>query len=71
MIGQDQQPLCYLYTSMLRKGDVEIERFSTATVPWQGSCEKQFNDEALCLCLRVARVARRAARHRGSRRIWY
>lgn len=30
-MGQDQQPLCNLYTSMLQKGGVEIERFSSAT----------------------------------------
>ncbi|MHC4879573.1 MAG: DUF1552 domain-containing protein [Planctomycetota bacterium] len=30
-MGQDQQPLCNLYTSMLRQGGVEIDRFSTAT----------------------------------------
>ena len=31
LMGQDQQPLCNLYTSMLRQGGVEIDRFSTAT----------------------------------------
>lgn len=31
LMGRDQQPLCNLYTSMLQKGGVEIERFSTAT----------------------------------------
>jgi hypothetical protein len=30
-MGQDQQPLCNLYTSMLQRGGVEIERFSSAT----------------------------------------
>ena len=30
-MGQDQQPLCNLYTSMLQKGGVQIDRFSTAT----------------------------------------
>ncbi len=36
LMGQDQQPLCNLYTSMLRNGGVEIERFSTATGSLQG-----------------------------------
>ncbi|MFN6049612.1 MAG: DUF1552 domain-containing protein, partial [Planctomycetia bacterium] len=36
LMGQDQQPLCNLYTSMLRKGGVEIERFSTATGSLEG-----------------------------------
>ncbi len=31
LMGQDQQPLCNLYTSMLQKGGVQIDRFSTAT----------------------------------------
>ncbi|QDU24964.1 hypothetical protein ETAA8_00250 [Anatilimnocola aggregata] len=31
LMGQDQQPLCNLYTSMLQRGGVEIERFSSAT----------------------------------------
>lgn len=31
LMGQDQQPLCNLYTSMLRKGGVEIDRFSPPT----------------------------------------
>ena len=31
LMGQDQQPLCNLYTSMLQRGGVEIDRFSTAT----------------------------------------
>jgi hypothetical protein len=35
-MGQNQQPLCNLYTSMLQKGGVEIERFSTATGPLDG-----------------------------------
>ncbi len=36
MMGQDQQPLCNLYTSMLRKSGVELDRFSTATGPLEG-----------------------------------
>ncbi len=36
LMGQDQQPLCNLYTSMLRRGGVETERFSTATGPLEG-----------------------------------
>jgi hypothetical protein len=36
LMGQNQQPLCNLYTSMLQKGGVEIERFSTATGPLDG-----------------------------------
>lgn len=36
LMGRDQQPLCNLYTSMLQKGGVEIERFSTATGPLEG-----------------------------------
>jgi hypothetical protein len=35
-MGRDQQPLCNLYTSMLQKGGVAIERFSTATGPLEG-----------------------------------
>ncbi len=31
LMGQDQQPLCNLYTSMLQKGGVAIDRFSSAT----------------------------------------
>ena len=31
IMGKDQQPLCNLYTSMLQRGGVEIDRFSTAT----------------------------------------
>lgn len=31
LMGQDQQPLCNLYTSMLKKGGVDVERFSSAT----------------------------------------
>ena len=31
LMGQDQQPLSNLYTSMLQAGGVEIDRFSTAT----------------------------------------
>lgn len=30
-MGQYQQPLCDLYTSMLRQGGVDVDRFSTAT----------------------------------------
>ncbi len=33
LMGQDQQPLCNLYTSMLKKSGVEIDRFSSATGP--------------------------------------
>lgn len=36
LMGQDQQPLCNLYTSMLRKGGVDVERFSSATGPLEG-----------------------------------
>ena len=36
LMGRDQQPLCNLYTSMLQKGGVAIERFSTATGPLDG-----------------------------------
>lgn len=36
LMGRDQQPLCNLYTSMLQKGGVEIERFGTATGPLEG-----------------------------------
>jgi hypothetical protein len=36
LMGQDQQPLCNLYTSMLRKGGVSTARFSTATGPLDG-----------------------------------
>ncbi len=36
LMGQDQQPLCNLYTSMLQKGGVQVERFSTATGPLEG-----------------------------------
>lgn len=36
LMGQDQQPLCNLYTSMLQKGGAEIERFSTATGSLEG-----------------------------------
>jgi hypothetical protein len=31
LMGQDQQPLCNLYTSMLQKAGVEIDRFSSAS----------------------------------------
>ena len=36
LMGQDQQPLCNLYTSMLQKAGVPIDRFSTATGPLEG-----------------------------------
>jgi len=36
LMGQDQQPLCNLYTTMLRNGGVEIERFGSATGPLKG-----------------------------------
>jgi hypothetical protein len=36
MMGQDQQPLCNLYTTMLQKGGVEIDRFGSATGPLDG-----------------------------------
>lgn len=36
LMGKDQQPLCNLYTSMLQRGGVEIDRFSTATGPLAG-----------------------------------
>jgi hypothetical protein len=36
LMGQDQQPLCNLYTSMLRHGGVDVERFSTATGSLEG-----------------------------------
>ena len=36
LMGQNQQPLCNLYTSMLQKNGVEIERFSTATGALEG-----------------------------------
>ncbi len=36
LMGQDQQPLCNLYTSMLRNGGVEVERFGSATGPLKG-----------------------------------
>ena len=35
-MGQEQQPLCNLYTSMLQRGGVETERFSTATGRLEG-----------------------------------
>lgn len=31
VMGKDQQPLCNLYTSMLQRGGVETDRFSSAT----------------------------------------
>jgi hypothetical protein len=36
LMGQDQQPLCNLYTSMLRQGGLAIARFSTATGSLEG-----------------------------------
>jgi hypothetical protein len=36
VMGQTQQPLSNLYTSMLRQGGLEIDRFSTATGPLDG-----------------------------------
>lgn len=36
LMGQDQQPLCNLFTSMLRKGGLAIDRFSSATGPLEG-----------------------------------
>ncbi len=36
LMGEDQQPLCNLYTSMLRKGGVQIDRFNTATGSLEG-----------------------------------
>jgi len=36
IMGKDQQPVCNLYTSMLQRGGVETERFSTATGPLEG-----------------------------------
>jgi hypothetical protein len=36
IMGKDQQPLCNLYTSMLQRGGVETDRFSTATGPLEG-----------------------------------
>jgi hypothetical protein len=36
LMGKDQQPLCNLYTSMLQKGGIKTERFSTATGPLEG-----------------------------------
>ena len=36
LMGQDQQPLCNLYTSMLQKAGVPIDRFSTASGPLEG-----------------------------------
>lgn len=35
-MGKDQQPLCNLYTSMLQRGGVETDRFSTATGRLEG-----------------------------------
>jgi len=36
IMGKDQQPLCNLYTSMLQRGGVETDRFSTATGSLEG-----------------------------------
>lgn len=36
LMGKDQQPLCNLFTSMLRQGGVEIDRFGSATGPLEG-----------------------------------
>ena len=36
IMGKDQQPLCNLYTSMLQRGGVEIDRFSSATGRLEG-----------------------------------
>jgi hypothetical protein len=36
LMGQFQQPLCNLYTSMLQKSGLDIDRFSTATGPLEG-----------------------------------
>jgi len=36
IMGKDQQPLCNLYTSMLQRGGVETDRFSTATGRLEG-----------------------------------
>ena len=36
LMGQDQQPLCNLYTSMLQKAGVEVDRFSSASGPLDG-----------------------------------
>jgi len=36
LMGQDQQPLCNLYTSMLLQSGIAIDRFSTATGPLDG-----------------------------------
>jgi hypothetical protein len=35
-MGQLQQPLCNLYTSMLQKSGIEIDRFGSATGPLEG-----------------------------------
>jgi hypothetical protein len=35
-MGKDQQPLCNLYTSMLQRGGVKTDRFSTAVGPLEG-----------------------------------
>ena len=36
LMGQFQQPLCNLYTSMLQKGGLDIDRFGSATGPLAG-----------------------------------
>ncbi|MFM8578008.1 MAG: DUF1552 domain-containing protein [Planctomycetaceae bacterium] len=36
LMGQNQQPLCNLYTSMLQKAGVAIDRFGSATGPLDG-----------------------------------
>ena len=36
LMGKDQQPLCNLFTSMLRQGGVEVDRFGSATGPLDG-----------------------------------
>jgi hypothetical protein len=36
LMGQFQQPLCNLYTSMLQKSGIEIDRFGSATGPLEG-----------------------------------
>lgn len=36
LMGQDQQPLCNLFTSMLQKGGVEVDRFGSASGPLEG-----------------------------------
>jgi hypothetical protein len=36
LMGQNQQPLCNLFTSMLQRGGVAVDRFSSATGPLDG-----------------------------------